>query len=136
MSAVVHAQPLARHQWQHRVVLIFAEAPTTGAVQEQLAVLRKQKEGLAERDLMIYRVGTETGIMPSGKKLPLQDVLALRQKYAADQPHFRFLLLGKDGTEKWRTDEQASTEELFARIDRMPMRRAEMRRQKKDDGGG
>lgn len=135
MSAVVHAQPLARHQWQHRVVLVFAQAPTSPAIEEQLAVLRQQQEGLAERDLVIYRVGTEAGIKPSGKKLLPEDVVAFRQKYAADQPDFRFVLLGKDATEKWRTDEQASVEELFARIDRMPMRRAEMRRQKKDDGG-
>lgn len=128
--------PLAKHHWQHRVLLLFAEAPTSSVIQEQLSLLRKQPNELTDRDLVIYQIGVDQGVMPSGKKLSSEDILALRQKYAADQPAFRFILIGKDGGEKWRTDQRATTDELFNRIDRMPMRRAEMRRQKKDDEGG
>lgn len=137
MAGPATTQPLAQHQWKHRVILLFAEAPDSSSIQEQLTVLRKQEEGLADRDLVLYRVGSEEGIKPSGKKLAEAEVDALRQKYASDHPGFRFVLIGKDGTEKWRTDKQATTEELFARIDRMPMRQAEMRREQNDkDGGG
>jgi len=136
MAGPAGAQPLVKHRWQHRVVLIFAEATTDSSMREQLAVLRKHEAGLHDRDLVIYQVGRNAGIAPFGKKLSAADVQALRQKYAKDYPAFRFILVGKDGGEKWCTDDQATIEALFARIDRMPMRRAEMRRQKKDNNGG
>ena len=39
-------------------------------------------------------------------------------------------LIGKDGGQKWRQSEPLDMETLFALIDGMPMRQAEMREQK------
>jgi len=43
---------------------------------------------------------------------------------------FSVVLIGKDGGEKLRRDSFLSTRELFAFVDAMPMRRAEMERER------
>lgn len=40
---------------------------------------------------------------------------------------FAVVLIGRDGGEKFRSDDPVSVEELFSKIDEMPVRRREMR---------
>ena len=40
---------------------------------------------------------------------------------------FAVVLIGRDGGEKFRSDGPVSVEELFSKIDEMPVRRREMR---------
>ncbi|MEM9823617.1 MAG: DUF4174 domain-containing protein [Bacteroidota bacterium] len=52
------------------------------------------------------------------------------QKYHQSKAPFEVLLLGLDGGVKLQQPEVLSCTELFAIIDRMPMRRQELRRRK------
>jgi hypothetical protein len=91
---------LAAHQWRHRVLVIDTPEQLTEDYRRQLASLDAAKAGLEERDL---RVVTRTGA-----------------------PAFRVRLIGKDGAVKLDQETPIEVTTLFALIDAMPMRRAEM----------
>ena len=91
---------LTAHQWRHRVLVIDAPEQLTEDYRRQLASLDAAKAGLEERDLQVV---TRTGA-----------------------PAFRVRLVGKDGGVKLDQATPLGVTTLFALIDAMPMRRAEM----------
>lgn len=101
----------------HRRVLLFGTAASP-LVKDQWQLLQNDSSGLEQRDL-------EIEIVPPG---------SLLYKTFAVSPvdHFTIILVGKDGGEKYRSTELTSTTQLFALIDAMPMRKAEIRNQKKN----
>ena len=98
-----------------REILIFGNEEHSSLVQQQLALFNKEAAGIKERDIKITIVS----------KVDL-----LNKKYHIKAGSFTVILLGKDGTEKFRTDEILLTQKLFAIIDAMPMRQAEMNKNK------
>jgi hypothetical protein len=50
-----------------------------------------------------------------------------RNRYGVKPGSFVVVLVGRDGGEKFRSEDPVSAQELFDRIDAMPMRRREMR---------
>ncbi len=91
----------ARAAADHRVLVIAAPSLQDEQYREQAARLLSVWTGLIERDFVI-----ET-------------------RFGA--PAFAVTLIGKDGGEKLRRTTPLAPEELFAVVDAMPMRRAEMR---------
>ena len=85
----------------------------------QLSVLQAQQQGLKDRDIIIESYA----VNKSADEVKHWKVDASK--------HFTFILIGKDGGEKLRTDSVVSTEQLFATIDAMPMRKSEMKEQNK-----
>lgn len=98
---------------EHRLLLIFKNEANLPLAQEQLNILHKDSAGIKERDLTIK-------IAEKGS--------ALFKKYKADHKLFTVILIGKDGFEKYRTNQLLQTKELFSIIDAMPMRRREMKK--------
>ena len=97
----------------NRQLLIFGKEGNETLVQQQLQVLNAEPDALKERAIKITVVEKDN---------------ALHKKYSAETGQFAVILIGKDGTEKYRTNTLLQTKELFAVIDAMPMRRAEMKR--------
>ena len=95
-----------------RKLLIFGSDAQEQLVQDQLSMLNKETIGLQDRAIKIIVV----------KKDDL-----MHKKYAVKEEIFMVLLIGKDGTEKFRTVELLLPQKLFALIDAMPMRQAEMK---------
>ncbi len=122
------SQVLDQHRWSDRVILLFAPSPEQTAYQRQRQLLDEARAGVADRDLVIYRLFEDSGVDPRGKSLPEASVRSLRRIYQPSDDGFTFILIGKDGTEKLRETALVSMEQLFGLIDRMPMRREEMRR--------
>jgi hypothetical protein len=87
-----------------RILVIAAPSLTDESYRAQAAVLLPAWAGLLERDFVVK--------IQFGAKL------------------FSVTLIGKDGGEKLRRTKLLAPEELFAIIDAMPMRRAEIRDQK------
>jgi len=83
-----------------RVLVITAPGPEHVAYREQAAVLLPAWRGLIERDFVI-----ETRFGPAA---------------------FSVVLIGKDGGEKFQQTTPLAPAELFALVDAMPMRQAEM----------
>ena len=98
-----------------RQILIFGNDKHSSLVKQQLALFDEQVAGIKERDITIKVVAKED---------------LLNKKYLVNTGSFTIILFGKDGTEKFRTEEILLPQKLFAIIDAMPMRQAEMNRNK------
>ena len=96
------------------MVLVFGNNPML--VQQQLAALQKDSSGLTERDLIVKQVKPGNNLYQTYHIIP-------------NEP-FTVILIGKDGGEKFRSSNILSTTQLFAMVDAMPMRQAEMRQTK------
>lgn len=133
-SFMSKAQNLDKHRWQDRVILLFASGAEDPTLLRQLSLLTKQKAEVTDRDLVIYQFFPDGGIAPDGNRLTTHQSLTFFQRYDIRSDTFTLILVGKDGGEKKRATELVRLEDLFEVIDRMPMRRAEMRRKGKDGG--
>ena len=112
------------YRWSHRLVFIFTEAEKQPALVEKLT---SEKRAINERDIRWFcwspdRLETNEASLEDPESL-LSGILNYRKKPDAAT---EVILVGKDGGVKWRT-EKLALPEIFARIDRMPMRQAEMR---------
>ena len=92
---------------------IFGEVENKYEVEQKLEIFNKESEDLQERDLEIILVEKSS---------------ALYKKYRINHKVFTVILIGKDGTEKYRTHHLLLTEKLFPLVDAMPMRRAEIKK--------
>lgn len=130
-----HAQAmndLTEYRWKNRLVLLFSSQEDDSLVQRQRNLLGADQSGLEERDLLIFRVlpnqvlkeGDSVKTDSAGKDLAKR----LRKRYQVNREEFIMILIGKDGSEKLRSDTLVPLEELYALIDAMPMRREEMRK--------
>ncbi|MEM9921406.1 MAG: DUF4174 domain-containing protein [Bacteroidota bacterium] len=120
---------LQKYQWQNRIVLLAAEDEQSMIFQKQRAAILEEKQGFAERDLIVFFVGKEVVRQLIEHKSLAVDPSKLRKAYRLPSTGFEFVLIGKDGGVKLRSQKLVSNEKLFATIDAMPMRRQEMRRQ-------
>ena len=114
------AQPgtdLGRYRDKNRVLLIFAPNARDPRWQRQAALFRRSGAQFTDRDLV------RVDIFASGPKADL----ALRTKYHVLPGQFRVLLIGKDGHVAFGGPTPISLQTLTSAIDRMPMRREEMR---------
>ncbi len=90
---------LSAHQWRHRVLVIDTPSRDADEYRRQSAALAAASAGLQERHVEVL---TQTA------------------------QAFRVRLVGKDGGVKLDRGEPVDVPTLFALIDAMPMRRAEM----------
>ena len=100
-----------------RIVLLFGNT-SEPLLQQQLQLLQKDSSGIAERDLQIK-------IVDPGDLLYKTFAVSLRKP-------FTLILVGRDGGEKYRSNQLTTTTKLFALIDAMPMRKTEVRNKKND----
>ena len=122
----LNAQDLSKHQWKDRLVLIIAEEKNE-KFQQQITELKKHQQGLKERKLVIYQI-LPTKYSTGFEEENWQQSSELYHKYKAEKSGFRVILIGLDAGEKLDQTEILSAEKLFNTIDSMPMRRAEMRK--------
>jgi hypothetical protein len=104
---------------QPRQVLLFYNEKGVGLLQKQTAEFHANEAGMKERDIAVksYKVSPENA--GEFKKWKIKD---------AD--NFTFILIGRDGGEKHRSREFVSHQDLFGKIDAMPMRKNEVGKNK------
>lgn len=123
---------LSELRWEQRVLLIFAGDTGDESYQEQLRILREAESGLQDRKLVRITFAPGTPARFEGQPITEESQRAIRQAFASKNEGFSFVLLGLDGGEKLRSRQPVSTKELFARIDRMPMRARELQDRKQN----
>jgi hypothetical protein len=123
-SPLLAAQPtlaaqLRASRWQHRVLLLGAPTAAQADFQRQKALLATDEKGLAERDFKIIEVLYDQ-LAPADRQCWTQQL---------DQPlaGFRVVLIGKDGGVKRTETQPLAPADIFGTVDKMPMRRQEMR---------
>ena len=108
-------QSLHDYRDKNRVLLIFAPSASDVRYRKQSELLAGNDSGLKERDLLRFNLFESNSA-------------ALRKQYGVRPGQFRVLLIGKDGNTAYSAVRPVVPSDLFRRIDRMPMRRDEMRR--------
>ncbi|MEM6831031.1 MAG: DUF4174 domain-containing protein [Bacteroidota bacterium] len=125
---VLQINPVAELQWEKRVLIVSAESSASLDDQTQQQRLSDAKKEMMDRDLVVYRLYNDHWFGPSDEPLEKGQTDVIREAYAVPTDQFMVVLIGKDGSVKLRSDEPVSVNDLFNLIDRMPMRRAEMRK--------
>jgi len=97
----------------YRQLLIFGKEQHEILVKAQLNLLEEVKPGMDERDIKITVVDKQS---------------SLYRRYKLTPAVFTVILVGKDDTEKFRTNQLLLPAQLFALIDGMPMRKQEMQK--------
>ena len=109
---------LSQYHNKNRVLLIFAPSKNDSRWQKQNALLQHSAAAFQDRDL----------VRLDDLEVDGTHGVALRTRYGVKPGQFRVLLIGKDGHVASGDSTPISLESLTAQIDRMPMRREEMRR--------
>ena len=121
--------PLEPFLWKKRPLLIFADAAGDEKLKDQLAAVERDRKGFDERDMALVVVIADGG--HAGEEALTGEAAALlRASFEVEDGEFAVILVGKDGTEKLRSNEPVEMARLFEVIDAMPMRRREMRERK------
>ncbi len=114
------------YRWSYRPVFVFAPSPSHPALQRQDAINKRAEAAFRERDIVVVNVigqGVSAALGPP----PGVDAGQLRKRFGVGEDDFAFILVGKDGGIKLRSDSPVPAARLSGVIDAMPMRRREMR---------
>ena len=104
---------LSQFLWKKRLLVIFSDSPGDPRFIEQMSLLETRIEDLVDRDVVLL-IDTNPA-----------DMSALREKF---RPRgFMLVLVGKDGSVYLRKPLLWDVREISRSIDKMPMRRQEMR---------
>lgn len=130
----MHSQSLSDYQWKNRVLIIKHDGVSIELFRQQELELEGETDELRERKMLLvfYNDGVytfknyvkdEEHILQDGK------VVKLDFQWKEEEP-FEVVLIGLDGGVKLRKESPLSKEDLYAIIDGMPMRRAELNRKR------
>jgi len=132
----------------HHRLLVLCLLDSNYAQNAKLDLLYKNTDwvGFSERDLFFVEMKNDSWSIVNGQMVlnsqtgqkdakwrrvkNLSSNLALRSE-AACHNDFEFVLIGNDGTQKSRWKNSIPSDELFTRIDSMPLRQLEIRYQNK-----
>jgi hypothetical protein len=118
-------------RWKNRVLIIFAPSNKSVGYMDQIQVLVADKEGVADRDLILIEVFERGTSQCSSWPISSELAQRLRRRFNVKESQFQVLLIGKDGGVKMRSAEPVTSTYLFGLIDAMPMRQQEMRMKEK-----
>ena len=123
----VDAAALAAYQGRKRPLVIFAPAADHPLLQRQRNDINGNRLALSDRDIVVVyvvaaAVNTEFGSGPG------MSGAALRTRFRVGEGAFRVLLIGKDGGVKLESAAPILHGDILSEIDRLPMRREEIRR--------
>lgn len=121
----VKSQDLSAHKWENRVLLVVSENESFDVLKAQILCFENKTEALIDRKLIIYKV------LPKRYTLNNGDWIAstkLFKRFSTKNETFKVILIGLDGSIKLNENEVISAEKLFSRIDSMPMRKSEIKR--------
>jgi hypothetical protein len=120
----------ADHRWSHRLLYVFAPSEEHPDLLAQRQMTDGFADGIRDRDLLFITVLERGESRVDGTAMDAASAGRLRSLHDVTPGEFAVILVGKDGTEKRRSDRPVSPEALFEQIDRMPMRQREMRERK------
>jgi len=124
-SGMMAPQPLETYRWEHRIILVAAPADQA---EDLVAELQQARAEILARHILWFVIDEES-ITSNDDEVPSRAFrTAVLNRYFKDNSTIQVRLIGKDGGLKEKADTLDLTR-LFARIDAMPMRQAEMRRE-------
>ena len=114
-TGLSQASPLDEYHWKNRVLVVVAPAGDAAA-QTQRRIFETDAKGMSERQIVLSEALDDS-----------ERSRGIRSRMSADGKRFRVFLIGKDGRTAASSDKPLSANDLFARVDAMPMRQDEIR---------
>jgi Domain of unknown function (DUF4174) len=108
---------LPSFKWKNRVLVVLAPSDRDPRLLEQQATAAGAATGFSERDLLVVAETRTEG--------------PLHRMFSTKVGDFQVALIGKDGRSAFQCSKPVNSEILFSIIDKMPMRREEIRQQRK-----
>lgn len=125
---------LERYNWKNRLLFAFAPSIDHPSVKLQRQKMKEQSPDMAERDLVMIGVFEKAQSRAGDLRVDGEAAAALREKFKIEAGRFTVLLIGKDGTEKFRALEPVTPAQIFGLIDSMPMRGEEIKQRQGQRG--
>ncbi len=117
-----YTQNLNDYVWKNRLIVIEAPSINSKIYQDQMKEFKKSERGLKERKLKIF------SFFPDGFTQDFDTNLKSHTKNGIrGVSNFELQLIGLDGGVKLKKNAILKSENLFAIIDGMPMRRRELK---------
>ena len=131
-TSELRSQDIAKHRWQNRLIMVIVKDYNNETFIEQLSVLNTCKAGLLERKLLIYQILPDKYKVSAtyGNEVSWNSGNLLFEQFRSSDASFEIILVGLDGGIKLRKQDLLDCKELWAVIDNMPMRQAEIRSEK------
>ncbi|MHB0754309.1 DUF4174 domain-containing protein [Polaribacter sp. M15] len=120
-----YSQDLTRMQWKNRVLLVFSDDKSDEKLQQQIKNLSKDKKGLVERKIKVYQFVKKQYKIDFDSDWSASTIKTKKFKKASES--FKVVLIGLDSGVKLKQNTVLNTKKLFTVIDRMPMRKREIR---------
>ena len=118
---------LERYRWQNRLLLLFAAGENTPEYAKISEEIEQHRHEMKDRDLVVIRLLESGSSRVNGRNLSGDETPRLRTRFEALPGRFKAVLIGKDGGVKLTRSDALRLQEVFDRIDAMPMRQREMR---------
>lgn len=120
------ADELDGYLWQQRPLLVFAPSTDDPRLVGTLGRIDSSRCDFTARDMVLGQVVADGVSTIGGRVIDADSARHLADQYAVGDSAFAVLLIGKDGSEKWRVDTVPDLQTVYAVIDGMPMRGREM----------
>jgi non-ribosomal peptide synthetase component F len=117
---------LSDYQWQYRILLLFAPSTGSADYRQQLQAWQADVAGTDDRDLKLVQILGTGESQVDRRSLNAASAERLRQQFGITPEAFAVILVGKDGTEKQRSQTSIALATLFRTIDALPMRQQEL----------
>jgi len=126
---------LAALRGDRRPLVVFARDRRDPKLKQQLEACSAAADGLDEREMTLVVVLDDGDSVAGDRPLSARDCAALRDRFRRNrqgaEDGFAALLVGKDGGVKRTSYEPLEPADVFAQIDRMPMRLRELRERRR-----
>lgn len=135
-SINLNAQNLDQYRWENRLLIIQSNDKNTTLYTNQIKELSNSAYELKERKLIVFEViGDQYRIINFSKNNNIDKWKTTDKafhKLLNKKDDVNIILIGLDGGIKLEKNKLLTKQELFNTIDAMPMRRAELRRKKRN----
>ncbi|WBL22560.1 DUF4174 domain-containing protein [Zunongwangia sp. HRR-M8] len=122
----MNAQDKTEHQWKNRLILILTDSKEDNDFRQQLGEFKNREAALEDRKIIVYQVTPKHYATGISDKPDWKEGENFYEKFKKSDKSFEIILIGLDGGTKMRKEEFTPAEEIFEKIDNMPMRKAEM----------
>lgn len=114
LTSILSTSNTISQDYSKRKLLLLAEHKLDSNLVLQQKILNADADGLAERDVQISII---TAVSDKNSY----------DRWMKNKSGFQLILIGKDGGEKFHSDEPVTLQQLYGLIDAMPMRKAEIK---------
>lgn len=122
------SQELSEFKWENRLLVILSTESNNSHSAHQLKEFDDLTQELADRKLRLLKITPDSVQTFDYSIQPIKKAKesGLWSKLASDNTEFEVLLIGLDGGIKFRSKQLVNAQEIFDRIDSMPMRKSEL----------